>query len=71
MGKNVIRFPGYLHPDRNSYWHAGKHYKAFADLLNDLTEQEIAKMTAWHIKRGLGTGSRQAAMLMNPEMRQA
>ena len=28
-------------------------------------------MTAWHIKRGLGTGSRQAALLMNPQMRQA
>jgi hypothetical protein len=71
MAKNVLRFPGYLHPDRNTYWHAGKRYKAFSDLLSELTEDEIAKMKTWHIKRGLGMGSRQAAMLVDPKMRQA
>ena len=50
----IIRFPGYLHPEKNSFWHAGKHYRDLKTMLRDLTEDEIAKMTAWHLKRGLG-----------------
>ena len=45
---NVIKFPGYLHPNRKSYWHACKHYTAFKDLLGDLSEAEIGRMTKWH-----------------------
>ena len=67
----IIRFPGYLHPEKNSFWHAGKHYRDLKTMLRDLTEDEIAKMTAWHLKRGLGKGSWQAALLLNPKLRQA
>jgi hypothetical protein len=67
----IIRFPGYIHPERGVYYHAGKRYKGFKDMLRDLTDEEIASTTAWHIKRGLGTGSLEAALLMNPKLRQA
>jgi hypothetical protein len=59
---NIIRFPGYLHPDRKSYYHGCKHYTAFQDLLADLTEIELARLTTWHMKR-LGPANWQAVLL--------
>jgi hypothetical protein len=67
---NIVRFPGYLHPDRKSYYHACKHYTAFKDLLADLSESEIARMAAWHLKR-VGPGNWHAMALTNPKLRQA
>jgi hypothetical protein len=67
----ILKYPGYIHPKKDSFWHAGRHYKTFEALVRDLTEDEIGKMTAWHIKRGLGVGNRVAALLMNPKLRQA
>ena len=70
MSDNIIRFPGYLHPDRKSYWHACKHYTAFKDLLSDLSDAEIGCLTKWHMRR-LGPANWQATLLINPKMRQA
>ena len=47
----IIKFPGYLHPERKLYLHAGRRYTEFKALLADLSEAEIARMTKWHLKR--------------------
>jgi hypothetical protein len=58
----IVKFPGYIHPTKDSFYHAGKRYQTLEAMVRNLTEEERDKTTAWHIKRGLGAGRWAAAL---------
>jgi hypothetical protein len=67
---NIIKFPGYLHPEKKLFLHAGRRFTDFKAMVRGLSEVEIARMTEWHLKR-LGGGNWHAALLTNSKLRQA
>jgi hypothetical protein len=47
----IIKFPGYLHPERKVYLHAGRRFTDFKDMVRGLSDSEAACLTKWHLKR--------------------